>query len=101
MSLRLDILMYMYFPRQNPNLSYPILGLEGQFLVGISLGTPACHEHQVCRASLRDTSRHHSPSNLSTECFLNVLEMAGRCPWEWNRGSMQGILSCSSNNSLA
>lgn len=89
--------MYMYFPHQNQNLSYPILVQEGQFQALISQGTLACHGHQVCLAPLRDTSRH-SPSSLSMECFLSVLEMAGRCPWEWSRGSMQDILSCSSNN---
>lgn len=101
MSLQLDILMYMYFPHQNQNLSYPILGQEGQFLAGISQGILACHGHQVCRESQRDTSHRHSPSSLSMECFLSVLEMAGRCPWEWSRESMQDILSCSSNNRLA
>lgn len=93
--------MYLCFPHQNQSLSYHILGQEGQSPVGISQGTLACHGHQVCRASLKDTSRHHSPSSLSMECFLSVLEMAGRCPWEWSRGSMQDILSCSSNNRQA
>lgn len=93
--------MYLYSLLQNQNLSYHILGQEDQFPVGISQGTLACHGHQVCRASLRDTSHHPSPSSLSTECFLNVLEMAGKCPWEWSLGSIQDILSCSNNNRLA
>lgn len=93
--------MYLYFPHQSQNLSYPILAQEGQFPVGIFPGIQACHGHQVCRACLRDTSRLRSPSSLNMECFLNVLEMAGRCLWEWSRGSTCDILSCSSNNRLA
>lgn len=92
--------MCMYFLLQNQNLSYPIMDQEGQFPVGIFLATPACHGLQVCRAYLRGTRHHHSPSSHSTECFLNALEMAGRRPWEWNRGSIRDILSCNSNNSL-
>lgn len=102
MSPRLDILMYLCSPHLNQNL---ILCLGGLWLVEISPETLECHGHQVCRASLKDTSPLLHPSSPShhhsMECFLSGLETAGRFQWEWSLALMLDIPYCSNNNKQA